>query len=63
MWGSPSYLIGTRDDLGELTLLLVLPLDHRFQNTGMVRPQIDEAMRDAGLEVTRSVSQRWCDIV
>ena len=44
-----SYLIGTRDDAWEVTILLVLSFDNCFNDARMVRAKVDEAMCDAGL--------------
>lgn len=43
------YFIGTRDDSGEVSLSLPLTLDHGFDDTGMVRAQVHEAVGDAGV--------------
>lgn len=44
-----TYLIGTCDDARKLALGFSLAFDHSFDDAGMVRPQIDEAMGDASL--------------
>jgi hypothetical protein len=48
-----TYLVGTGDDPRELAFLLILTFDYRFDDGGMIRPKIDEAMRDSCLVVVR----------
>src|SRR5690242_16959352 len=43
------YLVGTRDDAWELPLLLPLALDHGLDDARVVGPEVDEAVRHAGL--------------
>lgn len=40
-------LVGTRDDLGKLALLLVLALDNGLNDGGVVRPEVDEDVTNA----------------
>jgi hypothetical protein len=39
-----SYLIRTGDDLGELTLVLILAFDNGFDDTGVVGAQVHKDM-------------------
>ena len=57
-WGT--YLVGTCDDLGELSFLLVLALDDSLDDRGMVRPEVDEDMADAVLPERLEESERCC---
>lgn len=52
-----AYLIRTRDDLGKLSFLLVLPFDHRFDDRRVVGAKVYEAMSDASLE--DRMSEGW----
>ena len=57
-WGT--CLIGTCDDPGELSFLLVLALDDSLDDGGMVRPEVDEDMADAVLPERLEESERGC---
>ena len=48
--GGMTHLVRTGDDFRKLALLLLLALDHGFQDAGMVRAKVDEAVGDAGLD-------------
>jgi hypothetical protein len=47
-WGETD-LIRTGDNLWELAFLLILALDHRFYDGGVVRSQVHEAVGYSGL--------------
>lgn len=47
---TPTHLVGTGDDLGELIRLLFLAFDHGLEDGGVIRAEVDEAMGDAGLQ-------------
>lgn len=44
-----TYLIGTSNHLGKLVLLLALALDHGLDDAGVVRAEVDEAVRHTRL--------------
>lgn len=54
------YLIWACDYLWELTFLLILAFDDGFDNGGVIRAQIDEAVRNAGLPNGLEESEGCC---
>jgi hypothetical protein len=46
-------ILWTGDDPRKLALLLILALDDRFNDTGMIGSKIDEAVSNASLAIVR----------
>ena len=54
------YLVGTRDDLWKLTLLLILALDDSLYNARVIAAQIDEDVGDAIFPQCLKKGKRCC---
>lgn len=46
-----THLIRTRNNTWKLVFLLILPFDNGFDDAGMIRAQVDEAIGYASLKV------------